>query len=433
MLWNPEAERLLGWRADEVLGRAPPFASPALHASDDRHAKSRAKRARGALARLSVSVLTISPATECIDHRGDRRRIAGDRKRLEQQVVQGVKLEAVARLAGGIAHDFNNILAAIKCSCELIADSLAPDDARGADVRAIVHASARAAELTRQLLAFTRQQVLRAARWSTSTTSCARPSACCSGSPATRCRCRSSSRTAPSTCARIPRSSSRRSSISSSNAREATPPGGRATISTGLRSSTRDPTGGEVPIAPGSYGGSPCVTRAAGFRASYTAASSSPSSRRRSARTGTGLGLSAVFGIVKQSGGYTFVESEPGHGATFTIYLPLVAGTRVDRFPPAHAERTQPSHPATILLVEDEACAARADAADSRAQRLSRARGRARAQALEQCETARGRDRSRRLRHRDADDGRTRDGGSTARAAAAHASCSSCPASPTTR
>ena len=83
-----------------------------------------------------------------------------DRKRLESRVMQGVRIEAVARLAGGLAHDFNNIIAAIKCSCDLLAESLNADDARSVDVRAISDASARAAGLTRQLLAFTRQQVL---------------------------------------------------------------------------------------------------------------------------------------------------------------------------------------------------------------------------------------------------------------------------------
>src|SRR6185312_2265422 len=117
----------------------------------------RATRA-GGIAHLSVVCRRIS-----LGYRRVTVEIGRDishRKQLEGHAVQGVKLEAVARLAGGIAHDFNNLLAAINCSCTLIAESLPAADARIRDIQAIEEAAARAAELTRQLLAFTRQQVL---------------------------------------------------------------------------------------------------------------------------------------------------------------------------------------------------------------------------------------------------------------------------------
>ena len=158
VLWNAEAERLFGWPASEVLGKHPPF--PIAEAESDGAPRelSRATRGGGAT-QISVTVqrIPLGGASALTVELGTDR---GDRQRLERQLLPSVKLETVARLAGGIAHDFNNILAAIKCSCELIADSLPQGDARIGDVRAIEDAAARAAELTRQLLAFTRQQVL---------------------------------------------------------------------------------------------------------------------------------------------------------------------------------------------------------------------------------------------------------------------------------
>ena len=350
VLWNAEAERVLGWRGDEVLGSAPPFGSPELHASDSPREVTRETRS-GALARLSMSTVTISArpnASLTVEIGAD----TDDRKRLEQQVVQGVRLEAVGRLAGGIAHDFNNILAAIKCSCELIGDSLSPDDARGADVRAIVHETSRAAELTRQLLAFTRQQVLvpQVLDLNTVVRATERMLLGIAGDALSL----SLELEGSAIHVRADPSQLERALIHLVvNAREATPPGGRVTISTGHARIERDPTGGEVPIVAGTYGWLTVRDTGRGIAREQHGRIFEPFFTTKERGTGTGLGLSAVFGIVKQSGGYTFVESELNAGAAFTIYLPLVqAPDQSLSMPPL--VRAESTDPATILLVEDE-------------------------------------------------------------------------------
>jgi two-component system cell cycle sensor histidine kinase/response regulator CckA len=350
VLWNAEAERLLGWPASEVLGRTPPFPFTEIPAGDAPREIMRTTRT-GAIAQLSVTVgkipleggkaITVALGTDL-----------DDRKRLERQVVQGVKLEAVARLAGGIAHDFNNILAAIKCSCELIGDSFAPDDARGADVRAVVHETSRAAELTRQLLAFTRQQVLVPSVVDLS--SVARATERMLLGIAGNDVALSLDLADDAIHVRADPAQLERTLIHLVvNAREATPGGGRVTISTGKSRLDRDPTGGEVPIIAGTYGWMTVRDTGRGIPRELQGRIFEPFFTTKERTIGSGLGLSAVYGIVKQSGGYTFVQSEPNAGAAFTIYLPLVQGP-VESRPAVPRPRTAPESPATILLVEDE-------------------------------------------------------------------------------
>lgn len=349
--WNAEAERLLGWQATEVLGKTAPF--PMAEPDADTRPREIARRTReGGIANLSVRVQPISRADSSslmVELATD----LGDRKRLERQVVQGVKLETVARLAGGLAHDFNNILASIKCSCELLADSLATDDARTVDVRAIEDASARAAELTRQLLAFTRQQVLvpqvldlnEVARSAEHIlVGIAGDAVALSLDPGK----------GPIHVRADPAQLEQALIHLVVNAREATPAGGRVTLTTGMMRLEREPTGGDVPIVAGAYGWLTVEDSGRGIPREMHDRIFEPFYTTKERATGTGLGLSAVFGIMKQSGGYTFVRSEPALGAAFTIYLPLVeAPVAIHRV--VHAERSAPDVPATILLVEDEA------------------------------------------------------------------------------
>ncbi|HMI57014.1 MAG TPA: response regulator, partial [Gemmatimonadaceae bacterium] len=137
------------------------------------------------------------------------------------------------------------------------------------------------------------------------------------------------------------------------NAREATPLGGSVTISTGMMRLDGDPTGGKVPVVPGTYGWMTVRDTGPGISRDLLGRIFEPFYTTKQRGTGTGLGLSAVFGIMKQSGGYTFVESEVNAGAAFTIYLPLVEAPVAAR-PIVHPERSSPQAPATILLVEDE-------------------------------------------------------------------------------
>jgi PAS domain S-box-containing protein len=350
VMWNAEAERLLGWSASEVLGKPAPFAQGDALTGDRPREIARATRA-GGVAQLSVTLQRIpleSRETIIVELGTD----LGDRKRLEHRVVQGVKIQAVAKLAGGIAHDFNNILAAINCSVGLIGDSLAPGDARGADVRAIAEASARATELTRQLLAFSRQQVLapQIVNLSTVARAAERMLLGIVGDAVSL----SLDLADRAVHVRADAAQLEQALIHLAvNARDATPAGGRVTIGTGMTHLDRDPTGGEVPVAAGAYGWMTVRDTGRGIARELHGRIFEPFYTTKERGTASGLGLSAVFGIVKQSGGYTFVQSEPNEGAAFTIYLPLVeapvAAEKVVR-----SDRTAPASPATILLVEDE-------------------------------------------------------------------------------
>ena len=351
VMWNAEAERVLGWRASEVLGKAAPFTSAEVHPGDVRREIARATRS-GGVAHLSVVMERValdSGDTLLLELGTD----LSERKRLERQVVQGVKLEAVAKLAGGIAHDFNNILAAIKCSIELIGDSLQPGDARNMDVRAITDASSRAAGLTRQLLAFTRQQVLvpQVVNLNTVARSAERMLLGITG------RSVALSLDLPDHAIHVRADAGQLEQALIHlvvNAREATPPGGRVTISTGMSRLEGDPTGGEVPVVPGAYGWMMVRDTGRGIPRELHGRIFEPFYTTKERGTGTGLGLSAVYGIVKQSGGYTFVASEVTAGAALTIYLPIVEAPVAAR-QVVHSQRTGPQGPATILLVEDEA------------------------------------------------------------------------------
>ncbi|MBA2685452.1 MAG: response regulator [Gemmatimonadaceae bacterium] len=350
VIWNAEAERMLGWVASDVLGKSAPFPMVEMADGDRPREITRSTRV-GGIAQLSVQLQHIShdAASAAIVEIGTD---LGDRKRLERQVVQGVKLDAVSRLAGGIAHDFNNILAAIKCSCELLSESLEPDDARTVDVRAISDASARAAELTRRLLAFTRQQVLL-------------PHTVDLNAVARDAESMLIGITGDGVALTLDLTSEQIHVRADStqieqalihlvvNSRESTPAGGRITLSTGMGPLERDPTGGEVPIIAASYGWLTVGDTGRGIPRELHGRIFEPFFTTKERGTGTGLGLSAVFGIVKQSGGYIFVQSEVGRGASFTIYLPLVAAPAK---PPrvVHYERTSSGSTPTILLVEDE-------------------------------------------------------------------------------
>jgi two-component system cell cycle sensor histidine kinase/response regulator CckA len=136
--------------------------------------------------------------------------------------------------------------------------------------------------------------------------------------------------------------------------REATPAGGRLTLRTGMGRLERDPTGGDVPIVAGEYGWLTVEDSGRGIPRDMHGRIFEPFYTTKERGTGTGLGLSAVYGIVKQSGGYIFLRSLPDQGAAFTIYLPVVAEV-VEASRVVRAEHSASDEAPTILLVEDEA------------------------------------------------------------------------------
>jgi PAS domain S-box-containing protein len=290
-------------------------------------------------------------------------------KRLEAQIRQSLKLDAVGRLAGGVAHDFNNLLTAIRGHTELLLEDLAPADPLRADLEEIRRSAERAALLTRQLLAFSRKQVLQPRlldlRQSLPTMA-----------GVLRRRLGEANdlliEFAPDL-GRVKVDPDQLEAVLSSlvhNARDAMPAGGVVRI-TASNATLDDGFSRRFPyrVQPGPYVlltvqdegiGMDEVTQERIFEPFFTT---------KEPGKGTGLGLSTVYGIVKQSGGYIWADSAVGRGATMQIYLPRVEEGEV--VPPAAlgAEGGEARTAETILLVEDE------DAVRSLARRILERRG----------------------------------------------------------
>ena len=275
-----------------------------------------------------------------------------ERRHLEEQLRHSQKMDAVGRLAGGVAHDFNNLLTVIKGYSELLLDELSPADPLRGEVDEIRRASERAAQLTRQLLAFSRQQVLtpKIIDINSVVSNMERLLNRLLGEdiqlvtifgPGVGC---------------VEADPGQLEQVIMNlavNARDAIEHGGKLTIETANieldDAFTRDHTGSR----PGSYvmltvsdtgNGMPEEVRNRVFEPFFTT---------KEVGKGTGLGLSTVYGIIKQSNGYINVESAPGAGTTFRIYLPRVEalGETSDKLP---VLTTVQDGTGTILLVEDE-------------------------------------------------------------------------------
>ncbi len=273
-------------------------------------------------------------------------------KQLEQQLTQAVKMEAIGRLAGGIAHDFNNLLTVILGNAELLLDARTdPRDFRR-DAEQIQQTVKRAAALTRQLLAFSRQQVLEPRRLDLNTVvmNMSQLLGRLIGEDIELV-----TRLAPDlgTVHADPGQLELMIMNLAVNARDAMPAGGTLTIETanvamyqaGAREHVGEARGPYIMLIISDTGvGIDAATRAHIFEPFFTT---------KAIGKGTGLGLATVHGIVSQSGGHIWVDSAPGHGTTFTIHLPRVEAA--EEPPRADGPLLAPSHgDATILLVEDE-------------------------------------------------------------------------------
>jgi two-component system, cell cycle sensor histidine kinase and response regulator CckA len=370
--WNRAAETVFGWTAAEVIGRRLPCIP------DDRQAEYDAFRAEvlggasftgretvclrkdGTRFEVSISTSPLHDAARCpvglvavyVDVSG-RIRAEDALRQSQEQLRHAQKMEAVGRLAGGVAHDFNNLLSAILSYSEMVLDDLPADHASRDDVEQIRQAGTRAAELTQQLLAFSRRQLLQLRIIDLNTV-----------------------------VARVDRMLRRvigedielRTVLSPSlghtradagqleqvlmnlavNARDAMPTGGILTITTANAEVGGRHAPGWPQVQPGGYVTLAVRDTGGGMSREVQERIFEPFFTTKAPGHGTGLGLSTAYGIVAQSGGHVAVTSEPGAGSTFTIYLPAHQAD-VD------AVAVHPPHPPvrggaeTVLLVEDEA------------------------------------------------------------------------------
>ena len=277
-----------------------------------------------------------------------------ERRALELQLRQSQKMEAVGRLAGGIAHDFNNLLMVVSGYSELLLDRIDPGDpAMLGPAKEIATAASRATTLTRQLLAFSRKQVMMPKVFDLN------------GVVAENLRMLNRLIGEDIELVMVPGSELGRVKADPGqieqvimnlavNARDAMPKGGKLTIETANVTLDESYTRLHAPAAPGEYvmlaisdtgGGMDAETQSHIFEPFYTT----------KGPKGTGLGLSTVYGIIKQSGGYVWVYSEAGRGSTFKIYLPRVSETGEVAAAAAAAQGLASARGhETILLVEDE-------------------------------------------------------------------------------
>ena len=274
-----------------------------------------------------------------------------EQKRLEEHLRQSQKMEAVGRLAGGVAHDFNNMLTIIHGYCDLTLEGLQPFDPIHENVVEIRKAADRAALLTRQLLAFSRKQILAPKTLNLNEIV----------SESQKMLHRLIAEDVEIKIALDPKLGDIKADSGQIeqllmnlviNARDAMPQGGLLTLET--RNVDMDHECGEEEpnVTPGRYIMLAISDTGHGMDAETKAHVFEPFFTTKEPGRGTGLGLATVYGIVQQSGGYITVTSEPGAGTTFKVYLPRVEAAEKR---PADKNLASPgSGTETILLVEDE-------------------------------------------------------------------------------
>jgi two-component system cell cycle sensor histidine kinase/response regulator CckA len=292
-----------------------------------------------------------SPGRSPLAPAGDPARGEDPVGQAERRLVQVQRMEAVARLSGGIAHDFNTLLSVIEGQCERLVDELGPDP-RGARVRHVLQAVDKAASLTRQLLAFSRLQVLepRTIRLD-AVAKDARPMLAGIAGRDVDLKI-----AVPRELGKVRADAGQMIQVLVNlvaNARDAMPRGGRLTIEFAdvvldavyAAAHPPCPAGRYVMMAVTDTGeGMDEVTQGRVFEPFFTT---------RRDGVGTGLGLSTVYGIVKQSEGFVWVYSERGIGTTFKVYLPRTDAPE-EPWARGRALPSCPTSPAQVLLVEDD-------------------------------------------------------------------------------
>src|SRR5947207_2602024 len=274
-------------------------------------------------------------------------------RQLEEQLRQSQKMEAVGQLAGGIAHDFNNLLTAILGSTQLLLHSTPPGDPRREDAEEIRHAGLRAAELTRQLLAFSRRQVLAPKVLELN-------AVVANMDKMLRRLIGDDVELATALHAEAGAVNADLGQLEQVllnlvvNARDAMPGGGRVLIETTRRLLRDELVERRHRLAPGDYVCLAVTDSGLGMDEATQAHLFEPFFTTKEVGKGTGLGLATVYGIVKQSGGYIWVYSEPGRGTTVKVYLPRVPGAAEPPLPAPEPPALRGGHE-TVLLVEDAA------------------------------------------------------------------------------
>ena len=275
-----------------------------------------------------------------------------EQRSLESQLLQSQKMEAVGRLAGGLAHDFNNLLTVIKGYCQMASEQPFPPESVRANVAHIDDAAERAASLTRHLLAFSRKQVLqpKVIDLNELIVNLDRMLRRLIGEDV-----QVETVTAPNLGA-VKADPGQIEQVVMNlvvNARDAMPNGGRLTLETANVELDEEYAREHKEVQPGRYVMVAVSDTGSGMDGQTLARIFEPFFTTKGMGRGTGLGLSTVYGIVRQSGGHIWVYSELGHGTTFKIYLARVEDA-AEKLVRADRSATMVRGTETILLVEDD-------------------------------------------------------------------------------
>jgi two-component system cell cycle sensor histidine kinase/response regulator CckA len=366
IFWNTFAQKLYGWTAQEAAGRPIEELTPSPflreHASEifERGAVGESWTGeflvQGKSGKAFPALLTTSPVRDEFGTVLGFVRVSIDlteRRNLEEQFRQSQKMDAVGRLAGGIAHDFNNLLTVIRLNTEIIMDGFDSSDPRSEDVKQIRSAAERASSLTRQLLAFSRKQILQPRVLDLN-------SVVSSVEPMLQRLIGEDISIASSCTARgyVVADPGQIEQILVNlvvNARDAMPAGGRISIESRNVELDETYTSEHAPVIPGRYVMLAVGDNGVGMTRDTREHAFDPFFTTKEAGKGTGLGLATVYGIVKQSGGYVWIYSEPDQGTTLKLYFPEVssaAAFKTGEYKIVANEQARGSE--TILLVEDE-------------------------------------------------------------------------------
>ena len=276
-----------------------------------------------------------------------------ERRGLEERSHTAHKLEAIGRLAGGIAHDFNNMLTAILGYSDMLLEQLDEQKPIFRDLQEIGKAASRAAALTRQLLAFSRQQLLKIEPLDVN-------AVVRDVEPMIRRLIGEHITIEPRLIDPAPVIMADRSQIEqilvnlAVNGRDAMPHGGRLIFETTFATFDDSYVSSHQGCVPGEYVRLAVADTGVGMTAEVQAQIFDPFFTTKGLGQGTGLGLATVYGTVKQLGGHIWVYSEPEHGAVFKLYFPRADRAAVEQIP-RHDRHGQPVGAESVLLVEDEA------------------------------------------------------------------------------